>query len=1710
MEHVLTRLNLAESLRFAATSEKQITFVRGGTDHTSIGYHTLYNDAVALCKRLYAAGLQENDELVIIFNDNELLLKVFWACILGKIVAVPVASGSQDIHKQKIVKILGQLKRPAIICDGNYLTDLNSYLERSSETALQERLLGINIAGLPSSDATEVFHLPEIASDDIAYIQYSSGSTGDPKGVVLTHRNLLSNTHAIAGRLAVREQDVALAWLPLTHDMGMICFHLTSVIKQCHQIIIPTTLFIKRPLLWMELATKFGATLLYSPNFGFQYLMTAVQSNKDAVLNWQLQTIRVIVNGAEPISEPITRNFLALLGQWGLGSNVVFPGYGLAEASVAVTLPDVGHQLSFVYCQRAYLQSGTEVRLAPQQDEDFLSFAVCGYPVADCALRITDDTDSPLPELYVGNIQVKGANVTAGYYRRPEITDVFTDDGWLRTGDLGFLYNGNIVVTGRKKNIIIINGQNYYPHDIEQLVENELSIRPGSVVACSVSGVDGQQELAIFVLFKGDMTAFYQQYQLIRTLVIARIGIYPAHILPVRSIPKTTSGKVMHYQLVEDFGKGVFEKEVSGLKLLEESARAALKDREETLAQILKDAGFPEGIGQEESLFSAGMNSLHALALINGFKAYGYNISFGMLYEADTPAKLLSLMGQSGNEDIVDIVPTPVVTTYPLSWGQQQIYVANLLSPESARFNIAFSVSIKGPLDEERLISAWQLLVQRHEVLRANMIWTDEGPLQIVRPEGVAVIEREDLIGLTDRDELVAERLHTLAQTAFTLEQGPLYRFYLAKLDKADYRLGIVLHHIIADGWSVRLMGKELGHLYESLAESKGTLPPPALQYRDFVHWQQQLRKSAQFQVDHHFWEEYLRGSLPQTAFPASIRGNAEQFGTAGKGAIYHKTYSAELTHRIAAIAQQYGVTVFSILVAALSILIKKYNYDEGDDLLLGTDTVGRTHPRLDTQIGFFLNVLPVRLSIQDDMSFAELLKTTYRNLLAIYDHQTYPIDTIVNTKQQSGQFSIYSILILFQNFGEALGFDDTIPGLQMQTEEIENDTCLNDLLFEFALKGEQLVLRAKYNTALYDAQHVSGICKHLELVFEQLTADPDAAVKNIGLLSATDKQLLLEQVNATTVKWPFDYNDLVTGFTQQVEKHPAKTALISGHLTLSYSELNQRANQLADWLSNVYGVRSNDLVGICTGRNECLIIGMLGILKAGAAYVPIDPEYPAARIRYIIDNSRLSLLLTDRELDGEELQTHILPVYDRELFAGYNAENTIVVPKESDLAYVIYTSGSTGQPKGVMVQHRSVSNYARGFAAYFGINAEDRVIVQSSAAFDTMVEEIFPALFSGATLVLSEQGGRDVEMLAALIKDRKATVLSTTPLVLNELNHLHDVGSSLRLIVSGGDELQAAHVDRLIRHIPIYNTYGPTETTVCATYFPVKTLSAAAIIGKPVANTQVFIVDTQLQLQPPGVAGQICIGGEGVAAGYLNNDTLTAERFIANPFGAGRLYCTGDVGRWMPDGNIEFLGRRDNQVKIRGYRIEFGEIENTLLGSGLVSQVIVTVVTNGKEKTLAAYYTADTQQTVATLRNFLQSRLPQYMVPAYFIQLEHLPLTASGKADRKALPAPLLKPHIYTPPQTAIEQAIARIWRDVLGHEQIGLEDNFFEIGGHSLKAVQVISRIFRELSVKLELRDLFVNPVLAQLSEKVEVRMWFNTPIETDLASNTDEIII
>ncbi|MCT1526774.1 non-ribosomal peptide synthetase [Sphingobacterium lactis] len=1710
---LLTSQTLADSLKRAAMSSNKITFVKGGDDSYSISYSNFYQQVLQILAVLERLEIAEKSEIVVIVNDNELFLKLFWACILKKIIVIPVAPGSQEQHKEKVWKILQQLSEPSIVADDIFFQSFDSFLHANEYTS-QIPIKRIDSSILYEPEIIDKVHLPTIFKDDIAYIQYSSGSTGDPKGVVLTHANLLSNTEAIAFRLSITQRDVALAWLPLTHDMGMICFHLTSVVVGCDQVIIPTTLFIRRPLIWLDLATRLNASILYSPNFGLQYLMKSIESNNDPT-NWKLAHVRVIVNGAEPISETITKNFFNLLEHYDLKQDTMFPGYGLAEASVAVTLPKVGDELSFVYCKRNRLNVNDRIILGKEGDLDCLSFADCGYPVNDCRVRIVNDAGNLLPSMFVGHIQVSGKNVTQGYYKQRS-SELFTSDHWLRTGDIGFEIEGRLFITGREKNIIIVNGQNYYPHDIEQLIEQELDYRPGSIVAIGLTPSEALGQIAVFVLFKGGISSFVDESERVKELLAARMDIYPDYVLPIRNIPKTTSGKVMHFRLKEELINGTFNREIENIQnfLQKNIQQDRTKNISDLLQFLFKKLGMNSNIMPDDNLFHSGLSSLRALSLINALAEYKYDISFPMLYENGTP-RLLELL--LNNQKVLSEDTNPIIyksryqSSYPLSWGQKQIYVAHMMAPTSANLNITFAVEMFGDLQEQLLHDAFFILMQRHDVLRTAIQWKGNEPLQIVYPIDQLELSWtvEDLTIKEEPTQELEKQKWRYSRMPFNLEEAPLYRLYLAKVANNKWVLLFSIHHIICDGWSIQIIGKELDKIYRALkAGTKCELTDSdKIQYKDFVFWQEQLQLTKKYQESKLFWEEYLSNAFFNIRIPYSNGKNAALEKGIVKGAVFKKYYSAELKDSITRFSQTQEVSFFSVVISSIALLVDKYNYDNKEDIQIGIDTAGRTHRQLEDQIGYFLNVLPLSIKLGVFERYVDLLKGINYDLLQMYSHQAYNIGGIDGFAQKHTDFSTYNVLVVFQSFEDVLGFSADFADLECQTEEIDNETCLNDILFEFSMSEGNLCLKVKYNTALYDMIYISNLCDHLGYILRQVCQEPDILINNISMLSSDERERILLKFSQTSSVSLEPKVDVIRLFECQAKLRPNAPALICGDEVITYSELNYYANQVALEVSQAIGNSPHNFIGIATERNKWLVIGVLGILKAGGAYVPIEPEYPQERIQYILDDCGLPIVLTDGSVSGFGDKSRFVQLADINLQVV--ADLPKYVASFSTTAYVIYTSGSTGHPKGVVVSRGSLANYVQAFINYFNINTEDKVVLQSSIAFDTMVEELFPVLCQGGTLVPAVSGGRNIEALSELIIEERITILSVTPLILNELNIRLCLPNSLRIIISGGDELLPSYINRLIDHVSIFNTYGPTETTVCATYCSVTDITKTPYIGRPIVNAQVYILDHALQLQPIGVLGEICIAGAGLAKGYLNRADLTKERFVSNPFGTGLMYRTGDVARWDTEGNISFFGRIDTQVKVRGYRIELAEIEKCLIDSKLVEQVAVDVFRENDEKTLIAYCTGKKCDS-NVLREYLHSHLPYYMVPSLYIELSQLPITSNGKLDRKLLPRPEISVREYYPPQTYMEQSLSRIWEDILMRPRISMDDNFFEIGGQSLKAIQLISRVFKEFSVKLELRDLFSNPVFAQFTERVEMLIWINTPSDPDLPNNIDEIII
>lgn len=1047
---------------------------------------------------------------------------------------------------------------------------------------------------------------------------------------------------------------------------------------------------------------------------------------------------------------------------------------------------------------------------------------------------------------------------------------------------------------------------------------------------------------------------------------------------------------------------------------------------------------------------------------------------------------------------------------FPTSFAQERLWFLDQLEPDSAAYNRPVAFRLAGPLDVGLLERCLNEIVRRHGALRATFSAPEGRLVQVIAsslPLSLSVLDLSELAG--SQREAEARRLAAEeARCPFDLAEGPLVRITLLRLGEEHHILLFVTHHIVFDAWSAKVLAQECKALYDAMAAGRApALPELPIQYPEFARRQREGVGTEAFEAGRAYWRERLGGELPALDLPGdrprpperSMRGATESFVLPG-------SLSASLRD----LGREEDATLFMTLLAAFKVLL--YRYTGQEDIVVGVPVAGRNRVEVEDLIGLFTSPLALRTDLAGNPTFRELLRRVRRVALEAYGHREYPFTELLAELQPERDLSrtpIFQVMFNFENIPER---PVAAGGLGIEELELDRGTALLDLTLEIIQKREGLSCSLAYSRDLFDAATIARLAGHYRVLLEGIVADPDRRLSALPILTQAERQQLLLEWNDTAADYPSDacVHEL---FEAQVERTPDAVAVVCGDRQLTYRELNARANQLAHCLRK-RGVGREVLVGVFLERSPEMVVGVLGVLKAGGAYVPLDPRYPPARVAYMLKDSRARLLLT------QEQRLQDLPRHDAEVLCldqrhtlceREDDANPESVNRPDDLAYVIYTSGSTGRPKGVLTPHRGVVNYLAFLAQAYRLSESDRVLQLAFLSFDASVRDVIGPLTAGARLVLvGDEDARDPAALLATIREHRVTcLLSVVPTLLHSLTEAaRDEGGacdSIRLILSSAESLHVPTCrkarDAFAPRARLVNQYGPTECTMTTTYYAIADLDrqeGAVPIGRPIPNAQVYILDRHLNPAPVGVPGELHIGGVGLARGYLNRPELTADRFIPHPFRAepeARLYKTGDRARYLPDGNIEFLGRFDHQVKVRGYRVELGEIEAVLREHPAVREAVVVVreETPG-DKRLAAYVVPEPAlpPQTAELHRFLRSRLPDYMVPSAFVVLDALPLTPNGKVDRGALPAPSgLRPELqeaFVAPCTGTERAVARIWSEVLGLEQVGVHDSFFELGGNSLLATQVVSRIRGALQVTLSLRSFFAAPTVAGMAQAVE----------------------
>ena len=1081
------------------------------------------------------------------------------------------------------------------------------------------------------------------------------------------------------------------------------------------------------------------------------------------------------------------------------------------------------------------------------------------------------------------------------------------------------------------------------------------------------------------------------------------------------------------------------------------------------------------------------------------------------------------------------------VFVFPASFAQQRLWFLDQLIPGNAIYNVPTVIRLIGLLNLKVLEQTFNEIVRRHESLRTTFITLDGQPLQAIAPSltiPISVLDLQELPG--DEQEIEAKRIVTAEiERPFNLSSEPLLRVIVLVLSKTEHILLLNMHHIICDDWSIGVLIRELGTLYAAYlntASSSLNLLELPLQYADFAHWQREWLQGEVLQTQLAYWREQLNG-ISILHLPIDKPRPARQ---SYQGATQFLELPKELVDALEKLSQEQGATLFMTLLAAFQTLLYRYTHQE--DIAVGSPIANRNRSEIEGIIGFFVNSLVLRSNLSGNPTFRELIDRVREVTLGAYSHQDLPFEKLVQELHPERNLShhpLFQVVFGFQNAPmSALELPGLVPrfinidlkkmrfDLELHLWKCSEDfRCLwgGNWKYSEGLRG--IIV---YNTDLFDRTTISRMIQHFKTLLLAIVKNPEQKITNLPLLNEVELHQVLFEWNNTQADYP--QNKCVHQlFEEKVQQYPDSIAAQFNNKQLTYLELNNRSNKLAQYLQKI-GVCSETLVGICVSQSVEMIIALLAILKAGGVYVPLDPSYPQERLNFMLEDARVSVLLTQENfLKYFECFPNTIISLDKdwELINQEKEENPKIGLKSENLAYIIYTSGSTGRPKGVAVTHKAIIRLVCN-TNYIKISPSSKIAQVSNTSFDAATFEIWGALLNGAQLVgITKDVTLSPREFASQLREQEINVLFLTTALFQQIaRDVPEAFASLKYLLFGGETVDTRWVKKVLKHgAPkhLIHVYGPTENTTFSSYYYVEKLvelSASLPIGCPITNTQIYILDAYLRPVPIGVTGELYLGGEGLAREYLGHGELTAKYFIPNPFSNDpktRLYKTGDLARYRPDGNIEFLGRVDNQIKIRGFRVELSEIEAVLSQHLVVKEAVVMAAEDiPDDKYLVAYIvpnqeqrlTPEVQNVASLLHQFIKEKLPEYMIPRAYVLLEYLPLTPNGKVDRHALPMPditTFNNQDYVAPRSQVEELLAEIWAKVLGKEQVGVHDNFFELGGHSLLATQLISRIRDTFRVDLSVRNLFETPTIAQLAKYIDTMCWV-----TEDVSNIESVEI
>lgn len=1594
-----------------------------------------------------AQAQQTPDNIAVQFNDQTMTYKELdkkvnelASLLRNKGVGTDIAHNMVGIMMNRsfelVIGVLAILKAGGayIPIDPEYPQERKQYMLQDSQTKLLLINSQVEMTCTFDGEVITYDHQEDLPQDEIedlsnqlAYVIYTSGSTGQPKGVLIEHHSIVNTLLWRKEFYQFTGQDVVLQIPSFSFD---------SSVEDIFTALIS------------------GAKLLLinaQDRLNMRYLTTLI--TKEKVTNFLITPALY----KALIEQPIEYKYLRIITIAGDSFSKELVEKHFEKCPNVRLINEYGPTENSV-CSTAYEFVASDIKL------------LIGKPISNVKCYVVNKYNHLSAIGMSGELCVAGAGLAKGYLNKEALTsekfivNPFDKDSnrLYKTGDLvRWIADGDIEFIGRVDEQVKIRG---FRIELGEIEKQLLSLN------------DIKETIVLVQKDKDDTKFLVQYYTSDRKVSSGEIRAYlsehmpdymiPSYFVQVDAMPLTPNGKINRKALLECncyVGDHVeYEAPTSEVEL--------------QLTKMWQDILALEKIGINDNFFEIGGHSLKATSLIAQIqREMGVDVPMGQLFKTATIKELaLYIESKKGSNEsnYFEIECVEEADYYPASLAQQRMYLVNEIEGIKTTYNVPLIILVDGKIDYEKACSSLKEVIQRHDALRTSFEFIDQRLVQRVYKDVTFNVMYEEM-----EEDALEECAKSFVQN-FDFKKAPLLRCKFIALTSGKTALLFDMHHIISDGVSMSILVEEFVQLYEGK-----TLENVKIQYRDFTAWQEKNKETPVMMKQKEYWLKQLAGELAPLNMVTDYPRPAIQ---SYKGNKIRRTINAQVTRELKNIASQCHSTIFNVLLSAYNVLLSKYTGQE--EIIIGSPVAGRTHSQLEDVMGMFINMLALRNYVKHDLTFAQFLNEVTKTSIDAFENQDYPFNEVVDALELPRDIScspVFNIMFALENVDILYNEINHIP---FNIVDVQTDTSKYDMTIIAREINNEIEIAIEYCTDLYKAETMERFISHFETLLSGLYENVNKKIAEIEIADEEDKHKVLNEFKGITKAIEAQTN-VVQLFKAQVLSMPDHIALVEEDRKYTYAEVDERTTCIASYLKK-HIKQTDTIVAVMIDNSIDFVIGILGVLKAGLAYLPIDPEYPNARIKYMLEDSKVNTVLIGAEDVVDKCQgVSYINMHDQAIYEAVDLDMEVAI-KDDDLAYVIYTSGSTGEPKGVMIAHNALVNLCMWHKQYYEITPEDKVAKYASVAFDASVWEIFPTLISGATLYMPPKAIKlDCVKLNHYFEENKISITFLPTQIAEQFMELNN--NSLRILLTGGDKLTQFNK----KPYKLFNNYGPTENTVVTTSYLVNEAHTNIPIGKPIYNTALYILDDAHHLQPIGVPGEIYISGKSLARGYLHREALTQKAFIPSPFNENEyMYKTGDMGRWLPEGIVEFLGRRDQQVKIRGNRIELGEIENVLNHFDAIQEVVVTI--KGKNKYLCAYVVMKdgVALDVKVIKEYLKERLPQYMIPTHFVSVENIPVTPNGKIDFKQLPEVSEGLSTITPylaPQNKVEEKILAIWQSVLEVNKIGVNDNFFDIGGNSLLVMKVVQKIQQELNVtedQVAVMTMFKYPTIALMAQQIE----------------------